>query len=232
MNTYYYIKLSSNPKKIGSRFPQISDYIDNNYNFLGDNSIWKIDYSKKIDFNLELPIFKLYHKAKLTDLISCSNVRTGSSMLVSARTAEILNNYNLCKYQVFPAKIFHKSSIYPYYFLYFYENTNELINFNSSEFYTRPWTGVDIKKSPITISSIDDLNEKINHFTSEKQFLLASKLIFRFQFTNYDLFRTHGIFNAFYISSRVFQKLEKEGITGLDYFPFEDGEFEINQKLI
>lgn len=134
---YYYIKVSTERKVIGRKWPQCDPYpyqIGYNWSYAElPNSMTKIPYDK---FSKIKPfiIFGLENSSKLTDILSNATIHA-NGLLISERTKILFDeNLNIPNSKYYDAQIYFKGQIYNYYFLHILPYNLGIIDFQDSEF--------------------------------------------------------------------------------------------------
>ncbi len=152
----YYLLSHSAVKKIVGDFPQTvsTEVIDVNNEFEPTS---RANLTNKhfptVQPNLE---FELSNKAKLTDVISASNIEA-RGLLVNEKVKTILEQFNILNHKFYPGSVTVKGKKTPYYWLHIVNNSLEGIDFEKSKFMEIGFTGRKI--GDVEINSLKDYNK-------------------------------------------------------------------------
>ena len=131
---YYIVSSSSDPKLIGSDFPQaysfIKEYNPNAPHALFD--LYEYLYTKFPDYIPDLSGIRMSGRAKLTDIVS--NGFGGQLEIVSPRTKEILETYNLCPHRFYEMNLYLRKVKYDYYMFHIQCDYSDLVDYKKSTF--------------------------------------------------------------------------------------------------
>lgn len=233
--SYYRLRPSIDIAEIGCS-DQVQQLIGS-YDRWGSNSISKIHSGKKLDFDLELPLFKLEDRAKNTDYLS-SVFSGGETMLITPKALQVFREMNMDEYQFFPAQVSHKGEILDYFLLFLpfpRESTN--VNWPKTIFdLIIPRKVNDFNLGTITLKDHETFlmfQKRFsigNHFIEKKEFKYAAltveteaamtvnKLILNSDI-NSDLFKMKSVPTGFYASEKLKQAVELNNLTGFRFLP-------------
>lgn len=129
---YYILEPAAATKQTESEFPQIQ-YMSPAYNYSEENSSHslRVDRFSKAAPNLDY--FILHNRARFTDLLS-EAVTGGGGLLVSPKLKSILEQFNLIPHHFYPAKVKHKDSFYPYFWIHLVGDLTEYLDYPNSRF--------------------------------------------------------------------------------------------------
>ena len=221
---YYIMKYATDPKIIGSNFPQLEKMFDGfhalrRYEAFGlFNEVRHTPMEKVTGFELK------YH-ARVTDWVSAAQFGTDSA-LFSERFYKLLQTFNGMDDISVEAEVNHHNKTYPYKFIYFPTTYDHFIDFIRSRFY------VKINKS------IEHINfENYDHFTStkigfdnfnkeagQKGLYKIQKYIWLLEVyldeskIDIDFFRL-GVSIEWIVSARLKEAIETAGMTGMTFLP-------------
>ncbi|NOS92489.1 MAG: hypothetical protein HOP30_11240 [Cyclobacteriaceae bacterium] len=191
---------------MGSGYPQAECQTVNRASSL---SSWNFP-----DFQPNL-IFNLQKKAKQTDVLSNAAINA-TGLLLSYKTKEILNRFNLINHKYYEVQINQKDEVVKYYWLHLCEP--ELINsidYRKSTFYRTEFT---FREEKINLSSYKEY-ENLKSIDKNASFGIDLDEIYvteKFN-THLDLFTFLPFDDKIYVSQRLKEALINENITGLKF---------------
>jgi hypothetical protein len=210
---------SANSKEIGYH-PQLRGTWTGPTDYWAPNSFANTPVEGRIDFNIIFPKFDLENKAKLTDRVSTGSL-TGDYFIVSERLLDLLEGFKMDEYQYFPIDINTPSISVRYMIIYFpFPRDNNFINWEESIFDRELPTG-------------DKIHER---FANAQKYLLAkdghqlkdNNLIINYEeISSVDIFRFKWYKLGFYVSERLKNAIDHNGITGVR---FEEAEWFIENS--
>lgn len=233
MMSYYRITPSIDIAEIGC-YDQVQKLHDV-YDRWGPNSISKIRSGKKINFDLQLPIFKLEDKAERTDYLS--SVFSGNEfMLISPKCLQVFQKLNLDEVQVFPIQVTHKKEILDY-FLFYLPNNQEANFVDWTKTYFNLIVPRKVNDFELGKVNFKDFETYLmfqkrfsisNHFIEKKSFKYAAlsietevamviKTLVLNSEINYDLFKLKSVPTGFYASENLKQTVEENKLTGFRF---------------
>ena len=220
-NMEYYIFRCSRNEKVTGGIPQC-ERMSKGY-YYGENSVWKVLF-EKLDFIPDLDAFLLTKRAKVTDLIYAAPVGTEirGNMLVSKKLFDIFSNYKLPQYQFFDAKVRKIALVYDYILMHFWENQNNFVDFQKSEFFLGSKHGskisdLEFKDYGAYLSAREDMNVANKKAEiKDRKTIRLSKLVIDKEKVNLDFFRICNIGRYYVVNERLKNALEESGCTGFD----------------
>ena len=175
---------------------------------------WTIDRNPDIPDQLIIA-----SKAKITDvqcLIDFGDFVQG--FILNDKLLDLLLNFNLPIYRTYELNLYHKGKrINNYYFFVIYDECNKYVDFNKSKFY---WNHHSEKKmyEDLIVNSSKELKDLFyNSVVNSNPFktIGSNKIVLNKKF-NFDMLRIHYLFPpGYYVSKRLKEAIEKEGITGI-----------------
>jgi hypothetical protein len=225
---YYLVRDTSDPKVIGLRDGTHQallvrnelidcftyDYFDRYSN--GDKeSYWKI-YDTFPDKNLDFGLVELKSKAKLTDFISFyPNAKANGQFLISKRTSELFKLFNLPLHQLTPVTLIKDGqTIDSYDYLFCQCLGYEFVDFTKSVFYDGPMTRM---KNYVAVESSKEFE-----FHKDNGLLQVEKIVLKGLDSSLDYFSLKVAMTGFYISERLKQAIESNGLTGLNILEIKE----------
>jgi hypothetical protein len=118
---------STDIKEIG-KYPQI-ERLNNDIPNFNQISLDLLSLTEKLNYEPQLRYTASY-KAKLTDLVSVSQV-----LLISERLLEILLSSNIENFQYFQVEIIHRKKIHKYYLCFIYGQNYDLVDYQNMKFW-------------------------------------------------------------------------------------------------
>jgi hypothetical protein len=215
---YFVVKASIDKKKIGPAYPQAEPVYPVSVNdpaFIHNAA----PLYTKIGHDVTVPMARITKKStKLTDLLSAIGFGFTGRMLISDKLKTLLAAANHCGYQFFPTKVFdYANQPHDYWLVNTYAFFPEYIDFQASPTWTESASGAKLER--VYCDSYDDFEHKRTMMAPVPvvvhEFVLAERLI------EYDLFAVNHVPGVVQhiISEKLKTILEKEGCTGIDYFP-------------
>ena len=219
-NKYYIIKDSTDPKIVGSGFPQAYDFIKG-YNPEPPSGIHTfMDYRTSFpDFEPDLDGIKLSGRAKKTDFISEGFLY---GMIISPKAKSIIEKYNLCPHRFYPLGLYIRKVKHDYFLFRINSNYSDFVDYRKSTFVEYRLT-TSKKGEIIPIKSKDDLlkkREKLKEEYDVAQTIWGDKIVMNKKFDkNLDFFSIGIIDASTYISERLMNDILSNGLTGWDFIP-------------
>ncbi|MDR3328022.1 MAG: hypothetical protein LBT04_07890 [Prevotellaceae bacterium] len=226
---FYKIDTQCNNDVVGHYYPQLSTNYVNNYNPDSGKGIFRLiddfgDFAIEFpDFTPNLSGFKLVRGAKLTDFISGTGL--GNSLIMSNMAKNIFEKYTLCPHRFYHMPIHYKKEPQNYFMLHYLSNFSAYIDYEKSTFIEEDL----IKKTRgnfIKINSLDDLLIKKKEVNKKYKGIgyysaIGNEVTMNQEFSSMEL-DFFGILVAdtgTYVSERLKNTIEENGLTGLDFFP-------------
>lgn len=222
---YYSIDYSTNPKIVGTQYPQVWDFVQG-YNpepeAQGIFSLYNMYNEGFPDQNLNLSGLKLANGAKYTDFIS-SGLGGDYLMIISPDAKSIFEKVKIEQHQIYPCKIssLRKKNIMDYYIMKVKSNNFDYIDFKHSVF-VQEGRYLGEFRSQVLIESADDfyLKEKeVAKNTNWEDCIQSSsiKMLPTFYDLGLDLFKISRVDNRWYISSKLYDMIKLAKLTGLEF---------------
>ncbi len=219
----YHLRESVDHTEIGNSYPQIQEYdIDD----LTQPKIFDVNFYGKFDPPIKLPRYKMESKSKITDLISSSPLSL-AFLKVSDNLFDVLTSLSLPSTQFFDYEFIYKKKIYSNYKAIYYAKDivyNDFINWDESEFFKTK----DYHKTIIDQIKFKDYESMITFEKSIDRdkfgFLSLIRINYSFEFDIFN-FRDHHFPSGFFCTEKVKNQVEKQGFTGFNFEPVEDGIF-------
>lgn len=218
---YYLLRESSDTKEIG-RYPQCDGWLAP-YDPMGTNSIWKINYWESIDYPIVIPRFKLHRKSKWTDCLSSNAFKAGTALLASEKLKSLIEEFESIKFQSFATKVSKGESIFPYYFMYFPNINNDCIDYSRSYFLVSDMLSIEEGRA-FSFSKASDV--KLFYQNQDGSKILKHTSLYLKDDIRLPLIRLYGVFRGLFVSEELKKVMETQGITGIDFSPFD----RINEK--
>lgn len=215
---YFLISNSTDKKEVG-HYIQCKGMPDGyNYKWYDEpNSMTNLTNDTFPDFEPDL-VFELEKKAKLTDVISTSNI-SAKGFLVNEKIKNIFDRFNLMEHKYYPAIVIYKEQKFNYYWLHFKENESKYLNYikyNESKFYIgnlARWKEKDVV--------ISDVKTYLN-LRKNLVFKLISIDTICFNNTFYnkpkDIFYIDNLHFDFIISETLKNVMQESKITGFHFY--------------
>ena len=219
---YFGIEYSLNEDIVGE-IPQIKEVIHSCHIEDEPHFIDKFPF-EKIEINPILSNVVLNTKSNRTDAIKINSIGFSfGSLVISDRFKKILEQFNCYCVQFFPTYILHENE--------------ECMSYWQTHIYKIPYEYIDFKNTDILIKERDTNGKSIQKYlnrTSKEEFLQMTKFIkypkmiylknisfsnqmnLDFFYLRYTEGNNYGI-----VSERLKIELEKQGITGIEFKPFE-----------
>ncbi len=208
---YFRLKNSAD-KSIGREYPQCKGWPESlgySYSMFSlPNSMSKLtnEYYPEVEPNL---IFELKETAKLTDVISPSNLHA-TGILMNRKTRDIFEQFVITEHRYYIAKVLFKSLVYEYYWLHFLDVGLDFLNIQESEFYQ---SNLYEKLDKIKFSSYQEYLE-----IGERDLLeiFPEKVVFNMGYESLQVFKMPKSILKI-ANELVVNKLRKAKITGLAF---------------
>lgn len=155
--------------------------------------------------------FELEPKAKLTDVVSASNI-SAKGFLMNEKAKTVFEQFNLIEHKFYNATLKTKNEILPYYWLHLVNDSFESIDFHKSKFFEADYIGR--KKSDIIINSLEDFLIK-----REELMIRAEKIALKESAIcqPLDLFFFFNLHSYVLISENFKDSIVSNKIKGLNY---------------
>ena len=155
---FYNFKNAVTRKKVG-HYVQTKGFVDG-YDMYGPHSMWKLNDEEFPNFVPDLR-FDLEEKAKLTDVVSASNI-SARGFLINEKVKNIFESCKLPEHRYYDATINVNGEIHKYYWLHLLYNDLSLVDFPNSSFYL---TSIGDNLGSVPVQSVDDYFLKLKELT-------------------------------------------------------------------
>ena len=194
-----------------------------NFEALADQILEKFSDYKIPPKNTYLGEGILYKSAKLTDVVSGAYFNSSpnaSGWVVNNRTSKLFSEFNIGQYETYEFPLIHKRTMYTeYVFLAFNNKADHFVDFAKSSFYISDFMSLEDDKTPVQIKTKEEFYDKWKELRDHDDllFLEFDSLVFKSHF-NQDMFCFQELpFTGTYASERLVNRLQQEGITGLNF---------------
>ena len=234
---YYLVRQPSDPQIIGLKdggsqaeinrggFKNKSNY-DNFMLKFFDNTeqkYWEVLEQGLPNLNINLECVKLRNGAKVTDFLSYyPNLYFGGKFLLSKKAVNIISQFNLPQFKLYPAQLIANQNTYEYKLLYTPVIKNN-INFQKTIFYTgNKLTG----KRRFKLNSTEEFKKK-----KDSDIFRTEKVVFDYSFDeNLDYFIPLVTIPHIFISERLKLAIEENNLTGISILDANDPAIEVDQN--
>lgn len=209
---YYSLNYSTNEKEVGKIWPQCDSVPEGySYNELieGSNSMTQLTNDEFPNENPNL-IFGLHKKAKLTDVISPSNI-SATGLLVNKKVKNILENFDLMTHKFYPAIVKELEFEHKYFWLHLVKPNLLGIDFKKSKFEITNLINKPLAN--ITIDSWENYIERISSLTFKH---IRARKISLESGEQKDLIYFPYIYSYILISEELALELASNKITGIE----------------
>jgi hypothetical protein len=216
----FLISNSTDSKEIG-KYPQI-ERLNNDIPNFNQISLDLLNLTEKLNYEPKLSYTASY-KAKLTDLISVSQV-----LLISDKLLEILLTSNIENFQYFPVEIIHRKKTHKYNLYFIYGQDYSLVDYQNmkfwgvssltySDFYREPHEREGGKKKEIKVESPFQI---INWLKLYSDYSGREYEALKLNYANIhtDMIRLPSLLDgSYFVSEELKNKIEAAKCTGLDF---------------
>lgn len=206
----YYIVSNSADEKVVGCYPQTSGLFEG-YDHALPNAMENLTSDEFPDFVPDLR-FELDDEAKLTDVVSASNLDFATGLLMNHKAKGIFEKCKIMAHEYFPAIVRTNSGEIPFYWLHMVSPIpSPYIDIPKSVF-------SEILPNQTKVSrNFSDGNELSQYFDTSINQLIIKELTLTndFESNNYDMFCLPGIFSWFLTSEKLCESIQKEKVTGL-----------------
>lgn len=213
MKIYYILKNDLDDKIVGKDYPQVDCLTMHQAHLI---TSWHLFDPKP---NLK---FKLKKRAVLTDTLKDSTIGGGTGFLINSKTKDIFKKFNIMRHQYFDASVeTQKAEILAYFWLHLTEpQLTEELDFKNSIFLEKKWATI---KGTIQLEFYEHYKELKAKDTEASFGARLDKIALSDNFDrDLDMFTFLPFDNNVYISERLKNAIEENGITG---FKIEKAEF-------
>ncbi len=212
---YFILSNATDKKEIGKIYPQCKG-VPKGYSFDwydDSNSMTKLTNE---EFPKEKPalVFELDKKAKLTDVISPSNI-SARGFLMNEKVKDLLVDFNIINHKIYSATLFANRQMYDYFWFHPVKNNFDGIDFKKSEFIEADIFKDKIKD--INVNSIKDYNKYWEEARKDINFIIPEKLVLTQEYKQLDIFFFPLIHQYLIVSENFIKILQEQKIIGFEY---------------
>lgn len=214
--SHYILKESLELSVIGI-FPQV----EKNVGIFKPNTIQCIDLWGNLPAGSDFPDLQLRKKGKLTDMLSCASLYTSNALLISSRARErLIDQLNKVNNSEFKVNVYDsKGHRHQYYYFFFNDIDNNLIDFGKSTFLAFETLGIPRKGRIVQFSN--DI-EFVNYFKSlQMTDLLKNYKIYLLPNIIKPVFRIRGTMSGMFVSGDIKKIIETNNLTGFRFISSE-----------
>jgi hypothetical protein len=174
-----------------------------------------------IEHGRRFPDLLLAPRAKWTDFLNLVP-GSGDFRLVSPRTLDIMREHKMDDYQSYELSVSRGTKTQPYHLLRFVHSRNsDYVDWQKSVFghTTKMWRELIAE---IQFNDYDSFLKFMKESYYRDEHLIVRKLFLRDSEIKVDSFRLFLISTGVYVSERLKDAFQKEGITGRRFVPLED----------
>ncbi|MDR1199399.1 MAG: hypothetical protein LBK94_10410, partial [Prevotellaceae bacterium] len=217
------VKDSLDAKTVGTDFPQAYNFIKE-YNPDGMHAIFELYkyHTEFPDFTPDLSGIMLSGRAKLTDFVS--NGFTSNSKIISPRTKEILEKFNLCRHRFYDMILHVRKVPYKYYWMHIISDYSDFVDYKETTFFEKyvfskrgNQVKADSKKELLEKREILEKNNPGKYVT-----IWGDNIVMNSEFNKeLDFFEICIIDGSLYVSERLKEEIIRNNLTGLEFIPAE-----------
>ena len=224
MSRYFSLTETTDEKIIGKHYPQCSGFLTGyNNEYENPYSMFCFAYQKgkRINYKPDLSSIKIPEKTKLTDLISCS-LGPGNDLVVSERLKNILNESKSSQYQIFETLLNKKNERFKYWWIHFIYDLEKTVDFEASTLFH---ANKSLNKK---VKSIKNYSEYLEFYDNEDTFGLVRTTNTVLKHEPLDFFIVGQFNQTRYVSEKLMNRINSEGITGIEFAEANDIHFCLN----
>jgi len=206
---YYSVSNSADEKIVGC-YPQTSGLFEG-YNHDSPNAMENLTSDEFPDFTPDLR-FELDEDAKLTDIVSPSNLDFATGLLMNFKSKEIFQKYKLMSHEYYSALLKTRSEDLDYFWLHIVSPyPSSYIDIPNSLFWEILPSQEKVERKFSSITDHEKYFEQSTNQLTIKEVILEES----FETENYDLLCFPGVFSGFLMSERLCNAILAVGLTGL-----------------
>jgi hypothetical protein len=218
---FYKLEYSVDAAVIGV-FPQArisrSCYQDGERAFVHVN----VPLEGKIEGDILPPRFILEKRAKVVDLLATGTRSLDEFLVLSPRAWGVLQQFEVDECQAYTAEVTRGDTIRTYHLVHFpWSRNRDYINWERSVFGHTTQFGQDLIQI-LQFPNYDAFYAYKKPLFKKKERIGVEALFLREEAIDKDIFRLLFIRSGVYVSERLKDALQKEGITGCRFVPLED----------
>jgi hypothetical protein len=229
MMKFFRLALSLDPKVIGI-YDQVQKFVQSPETREG-HPFQSIPLEGKLDPNKKFPVLLLEKAAKWTDLLE-QVPGSGRLLLISSRFYMLLSQFNLDDYQAFPVTVRQGEEERAYFLLYFTKNcAAEFVDWEHTEVMHTTDFAAQVIKMGLKFSSYEEFLARKMELLHNKENLYVRVLKIAKAAEGTDMFKFVFMPSGFYVSERLKDAIQKEGLVGIRFTPTEElGELTPEEK--
>lgn len=185
------------------------------------DSAWKIPDHGLVLIPPNINALVIEYNYKRADLVNTIPISTISGLVINSKFYNILLQFVLDEYQVFPAMVHYRKKDYPYHFIHFVGDGNRFVDFNKSSFELHGLeTGTGVE--PIHVDSYEAYVQKDNiAINSIPKTRIVARDLFFIEEPGIDFFRLYRLRFEYFVSERLKNELEAQQVTGIMFSEVE-----------
>lgn len=218
---YYSVKDSLDEEIVGKDYPQAYKFIKG-YNPDAPKALFSLyDFRESLpNYTPELDGIMLAGSAKLTDFVS--NGFSFELFIISKRVKKVLEKFHLCPHQFYPLGLYKRKVKYDYYLLKIASNYIDYVDFPKTTFIEFNFVGSKVF-GDVSVNSKEELYQKREEVKARKgtsQTIWGNRIVMSDLFDKeLDFFSITRIDAKLYVSERLKNAIEAEGLTGWIFTP-------------
>lgn len=204
------LSTSTDTKVIGRVWPQTA--------YINTSIAHQLNHHELADMPIRFDRIELRKSSKLTDCISTAAI-SAHAFIISDKALMVFRRFDLGRHAVYPATIFHKDVVAQYHVLHFVNDAQDQLDCTRSKFHITDILGRP--KGPIEIKSLKQLEDNARRVhegefpgTKKYDFVRMTVGYFVRGFSTPDVFTIKFAGTDIYISIRLAEAIESEGLTG------------------
>lgn len=215
---YYIVKESSDENIVGKDFSQCYKCIKG-YDPDAPRALfslyWKDDFP---DYIPDLDGMMLAGSAKLTDFVS--NAFTVNLKFISPKAKAVMEQYNLGLHKFHPLGLYKRKVKQDYYAFHLYPRGYiDYVDFEKTSFVQKECYGRNFY-GEVEVNSLEEFLEKRKKMNKENLTICGSKIVMGNSFDKeLDFFEIRWIDTETYVSERLKNAIEENGLTGWEFVP-------------
>lgn len=214
---YFKLEHSINPSEIGI-FDQVQKFqVDPGT----PHPFMYIPSEGELDPEAKFPLLYLEPRAKWTDFLHFVP-SAGNFLLVSPKVLSLLQRFDMDVYQSYKVEVAREKEAYPYHLLRFpWSRNRDYIDWGKSVFGHTTQFGQDFIQE-VQFANYDAFYAYKKPLFKKKERLGVEALFFKEEPIKKDVFRLLFISSGIYLSERIKDVFQEEGITGCRFVPLSD----------
>ena len=191
-------------------YPQIEIDWPWDVDYRGERSYIQTPLSGPVRQDIVFPRFKLAKLAKANDWVGDGGGVGRKYWMISTRLYDLIQTFSIDEYQYFPAPVHTLNGVVDYHLIYFlWPRGDDFINWERSVFRRTLPSGNN--------QSEQFANTKERQFAKDEHELQIVDLVLNTEKITVDIFHFKGFETGFYVSERLKNAMEADGMTGIEY---------------